>query len=128
MVTRALVGLVFLALAALVSLGWMCQDAPAEGRPARGMPGAGMWLETAGFLVTDEAAPLHKLARVPDKAAWAVVRNTAGITLYLGTRADITLEDGWPITPGEEVSFSLAAPVYLKSPSGDISVRVLFGR
>jgi len=119
--------IVLLSIAALFSLGLAFRDQAAD-PPVKGMPGAGVWLETLGVQATDEAASLRRLARVPENARWATVKNGSGVTLYLGTRGNVSAEDGWPVGPGEEVSFLLEAPVYLKSPSGEIPVRVLFGR
>jgi hypothetical protein len=92
------------------------------------LPGAGVVLENTAVNVKDEALPLAELTEVPERARWAVIKNNSGVAFFLGARRNLTLDDSWPVCPGETFAFSLARPVYLKTAVGTLDVRVLFGR
>jgi hypothetical protein len=89
---------------------------------------ADVLLATARIQVTDEPRALKQALTIPTDARWARVKNVSAAIVYVSASSTVTANDGWPLGPGEDLSFSLATDVYLMTAAGAISVPVLLGR
>jgi len=115
-------------LAAVVPLMLGARRVPEEKEAALPPVACEVLLATASIAVSDEVAALKQLVTVPDGARWARIKNVNAAIIYLSTTSTTAANAGWPLGPGEQISFSLATDVYVQTAAGTLSAPVLIGR